>query len=97
MSRILNLDGIKSGSYKVSTITGDYFLFDFNNNKALCVYNGESVEINNNSRWFKFLTISCKYNERMTIWYIESDSHFTRLYSTEVQKIEKVNLDSYAI
>lgn len=88
-SVIKNLDGIKSGVYKVDTATSQY-LFDFENLKAKRAPAEDAIGLEGDGDWFKFLTVTCSIGERMVIWCIDKSDHFNYRYSTEVVGIEKV-------
>ena len=102
-SQMNNLDGIKSGIYKVYTETSAYII-DFENTQAKRLP-GEGLGANPNSKkkiepqiadlhkdgeWFRFLTVSTAIGKEMAIWCIDVRDHFTYRFSTDVMKIEKL-------
>lgn len=92
MIAIKNLNGVKSGVYRVTTENSVY-LFDFENLRAM-----RTTTLNESMRkdgeWFNFITIACEIGKQMAIWTNDLAEHkdtFTYRYSTIVRSIEKVD------
>jgi hypothetical protein len=89
---IKNLNGVKSGVYRVSTEKSIY-LFDFENMQAMRT-NSFDESLRRDGEWFKFITVACDIGKQMTIWTNDiatGGETFTYRYSTEVKLIEKVD------
>lgn len=93
MLDIKNLNGIKSGMYKVDTAANSVYLLDFDDLKGMRVNNSGDT-LRRDGEWFKFITVSCEVGKEMRIWtndIADDDDIFTYRYSTPVLKIEKVD------
>jgi hypothetical protein len=89
---IKNLNGIKSGVYRVSTEKSIY-LFDFENMQAMRT-TASNEALRKDGEWFKFITVACDIGKPMAIWtnnIAGGGETFTYRYSTEVKLIEKVD------
>lgn len=87
-----NLNGVKSGMYRVTTQSSVY-LFDFDNLLAMRT-NTTEESLRKDGEWFKFITVSCVLGTSMAIWtsdIADKDGTFTYRYSTIVKSIEKVD------
>jgi hypothetical protein len=89
---ILNLNGIKSGVYRVTTEKSIY-LFDFENMQAMRT-SSMDASLRKDGEWFRFITVACDVGRQMTIWTNDlnnSGDIFTYRYSTVVKAIEKAD------
>jgi hypothetical protein len=89
---IKNLNGVKSGVYRVTTKNSIY-VFDFDAMQVKRMSKSDEY-IQETSEWSKFITVSCLVGSTMAIWtnnlHIDN-STFTYQYSTIVESIEKVD------
>jgi hypothetical protein len=92
MIAIKNLNGVKSGMYRVTTESSLY-LFDFDNLRAMRT-NDTNEALRRDGEWFNFITVSCQVGSQMAIWtndIAQQKDTFTYRYSTIVKLIEKVD------
>jgi hypothetical protein len=92
MIAIKNLNGVKSGVYRVTTKNSIY-IFDFDAMQVKRMSNSDEY-IQETSDWSKFITVSCAVGSTMAVWTnnLDTDSStFTYQYSTIVVSIEKVD------
>ena len=92
MIAIKNLNGVKSGVYRVTTENSVY-LFDFENLRAMRTTTLDE-SMRKDGEWFNFITVACDMGKQMVIWTNDLAEHketFTYRYSTIVRSIEKVD------